>query len=135
MLSFATSQKSLLQINTGSHGLQVPGTVAKFSDLVIGYSLPPVAIAFLNFGDFSQNYAFGDVTKLQNAGLPIGGTESNGLSDIFVNKGYCGKRSGAPLYHLKKYSVLLPTNFEQNLFKNIDSIPIRSKNKIAMIYY
>ena len=43
LLQFCDITKGVLKINTGSLGLQVSVTIAKFSDLVIGYSLPPVS--------------------------------------------------------------------------------------------
>ena len=42
ILQFCYITKGLLHISTGSLDVQVPGAVAKFSDLVIGYSLQPV---------------------------------------------------------------------------------------------
>ena len=54
--------------STGSLGVYIPGIVAKCSDLVIGYSLLPVGN---RVSKFLQNYAFCNVTKLQNAGLPM----------------------------------------------------------------
>ena len=62
ILQFCDNTKGVPLISTGSLGLQVPVAVAKFSDLVIGYSL---------LREFLQNYAFSGVKKLQIAGLPM----------------------------------------------------------------
>ena len=63
--------KNKLYINTGSLGLKFPVAQAKFSDLVVGHSLLPGGNFVSRLREFLENYAFSDVTKLQNAELPM----------------------------------------------------------------
>ena len=113
--NFVTSQKAYCRSVTGSLGLQVPIAEAK---LVIGYSLLSVVIAFLTLRKFLQNYAFCDVTKLRNAGLPTV-IESIGLNRIFANKGNREKRFGHLFITSSCSHFFNKTDFEQYLFKNI----------------
>ena len=68
ILQFCDITKDVLQSSTGSLGLHISGVAAKFSDLIIGYSLLPDGN---RVSEFLQKYVFCNVTKLQNAGLPM----------------------------------------------------------------
>ena len=62
------------------------------------------------------------------------GTESNGLNCTFVNKGNCGKGLGHQFICSRISQFLNEADFEQYFF-NFGSIPMRSKNYLAMIHY
>ena len=68
---FCGITKGAQLISTDSLGLQVPVAVAKFSDLVIGYSLLPIGNRVSQSARNFAKSAVCDDSKLRNAGLPM----------------------------------------------------------------
>ena len=63
-----------------------------------------LVIAYLSRRKFLQNLPLLGCHKIAKCRVGNGMLQLNGLNHIFANKRNCGKRLGAPLYHLKQLS-------------------------------
>ena len=67
--------------------------------------------------EFLQNYAFCDVTKLQNAGLPMVRSQTIKSRRLLANKGIVEKGLGYLFITSSSSHFFNKTDFEQYLFK------------------